>query len=215
MSEIVRAAPAYCLYRGENPYPTHGALPTEIGLAYKASLGVRVLTQALLRTQPPDTIITGQMLYQAAENGGHLVESGEGCAGSPQRIIRACDTLLTQAHGNPATRRFEQATQDFTKLRSFAPQYTEFRTKYKAFFDYAEATYEGMKGFTLLGMGDKQLNELFASYYEREHAFIMEMNALQIRVNAALERDPSQAPELTTADIDQLPKKTPPALLRI
>jgi len=197
VSNLGITLPLVLFYRGQDPVPPHGQLPTYIASIFKASRGVFSAAVDLLnRAGPPSRAITAAEVMAFAEEHGHFRrdETKRVCA-APTRLIERCIDVFITGEGGDETRSALGDAVPFRLLWEFYRRQDE--------FGRALSTYRFLLD-KLSEAGMTDINQMFGamvpdgnrmrSFGDVTDGLVARANAIQDELNRLLGRRPGVAP---------------------
>ena len=189
--------PLVLFYRGRDPVPPHGRLPSYIASIFKASRGVfSAAVDMLNRAGPPSRLITAAEIVEFADQNGHFrrEETKRVCA-APTRLIERCVDVFVTGEGGNAGRSGLGDFVDFPTLWEFYLLQDEFGQALSQYRFLLERLNEG---------GMTSLDEMFGAmvpeggrmrpFGDVTESLVQRANAIQEALNALLGRRPGVAP---------------------
>lgn len=189
--------PLVLLYRGQDPVPPYGMLPTYIASIFKASRGVFSAAVDLLNTSgPPLRTITANEVMAFAEERGHFTreETKRVCA-APTRLIERCiGVFVTGEGGDPATSELGTCLRfgDLWEFYRLQDEFGQALSNYRFLLD------------KLRHAGMTDINQMFAemvpdhgqirTFGEVTERLVGRANAIQDQLNALMGRRAGVAP---------------------
>lgn len=120
MTLIAEAMPSYAFNRATAPFKRFNHLPDEVADIYKASRGLTVIANQLVKLDK-EAPVTSDLVYTFADKNGYLVgKNDEACAAPPQSIKQVVDALLSQKKGDTERSKLNRYFPDPDNLKRFS-----------------------------------------------------------------------------------------------